>query len=380
MALGPDPARRRSPLRQVWVPRIAGLAFALVCAGAFGSALSAGCSGWDPTNPFERNSPQVDEALQFIDSGQFESAEDTLSRFLGTGLCADGGIALPEAARDKHSGVFDLGIVLFHIAEKYGRPFGEEETGEPGQEDPKASQRSLEIDCALIVVKAIAADPKVPVELRARARYLAGNLEFLRRRYEEAVEEYDQALTLVPGIEADASGDAIGRDAAWNRAIALRRIQDQKDAGPDADADSQPDSDGSDGDDGEADAPDAPDGDDAADGDDGDADSGDSGDDASDGDAGPNPPDAGKDGGSDAGDGGPDDAGKDAGDGGKPDDKNQDQEPQPDPDKPPEPATPTPQRGQDDRILEELEEAPSYQEEEAKKRAAGRRRGRMEDK
>lgn len=364
---------RPSTFRKVWLPRLAGLAFTAVCAGALGSALSAGCSGWDPSKPFERNSPEVDEALNYIDSGAFESAEETLARYLGTGMCADGGIALPDSARDKFNGTFDLGLVLFHLAEKYGRPFGEEETGEPGVEDPNAAKRNVEIDCALIIVKAIAADPKVPVELRARARYLAGNLEFLRKRYEEAVKEYDEALTLVPGIPDDASGDGIGRDAAWNRAIALRRIQDQKDAGQDADA--EPDA----GDDADSDAPDSPDSDDAPDSNDGDADSGDGGDDA-DADSGSDPNDGGDDGGPDGGDGG-DDAGQDGGDGG-PNDKPQDQpQPQdPDPNTPPEPATPTPQRGQDDRILEELEAAPSYQEEEAKKRAAGRRRGRMEDK
>ena len=51
-----------------------------------------------------------------------------------------------------------------------------------------------------LVVRAIAADPEVPAELRARARYLAGNLEFLRKKYEDAVKEYDQALALVPGL------------------------------------------------------------------------------------------------------------------------------------------------------------------------------------
>ena len=55
--------------------------------------------------------------------------------------------------------------------------------------------------------------------------------EFLRAKYEEAVKEYDLALTLVPGLFEEAGGDGIGRDAAWNRAIALRRIEEQKDAG-----------------------------------------------------------------------------------------------------------------------------------------------------
>ncbi len=68
--------------------------------------------------------------------------------------------------------------------------------------------------------------------LRARARYLEGNLEFLDGEYEDAVQAYDRALLLAPG-SVDA-GDSIGRDAAWNRAIALRRIEDKKDAGQDA--------------------------------------------------------------------------------------------------------------------------------------------------
>jgi len=358
-------------VRRVWVARVAGLLFTVACAGAMGSALSAGCNGWTPLQPFERNSPDVDEALEFIDSGQFESAEQVLTRYLGTGACEKGNIGLPDTVRDKYNGSFDLGLVLFHLAEKFGRPFGEEETGEAPSDDPQAQRRTQEIDCALIIVKAIAADPKVPVELRARARYLAGNLEFLRRKYEEAVEEYDEALALVPGIAEDAGGDGIGRDVAWNRAIALRRIQDQKDAGNDAAQDSDaPDSD-------DGDAPDSPDADDASDGDSGDAnDGGDAGDDASDGDAGDNQPDSGEDGGKDAGDGGAEDAGGDAG---GPEDKKE--EPTPGD---PEPATPKDPHAQqqtpDDRILDRLEEAPSYQEEEAKKRAAGRRRTRMEDK
>lgn len=366
-------ARGRSRLspRGVWATRVAGLLFALTCTGAMASALSAGCNGWSPSRPFERNSPEVDEALDFIDSGQFESAEQALTRYLDTGACEKGNIGLPDKVRDRYHGSFDLGLVLFHLAEKFGRPFGEEDTGEAPSDDPQSQRRSLEIDCALIITKAIAADPKVPAELRARARYLAGNLEFLRRKYEEAVEEYDQALALVPGIPDDAGGDGIGRDAAWNRAIALRRIQDQKDAGDD----SAQDSDAPDSDDG--DAPDSPDADDASDGDSGDdASDGDSGNDAADGDGGNAQPDSGGDAGQDAGDAGEPDAG---GDSGGPDDPKD--EPQPGDPEPAQPKDPhAQQQSPDDRILDRFEEAPSYQEEEAKKRAAGRRRGKMEDK
>lgn len=341
--------------------------------GAASWAVS-GCSGWDPRNPFERNAPEVDEAISALDAGKPESAEQILERYLGTGACGDAGLQLPDTIRKKSSGSFDLGLTLFSLAERYGRRFGEEELGDGGDE-PQAELRGAEIDCALIIVKAIASDASVPLDLRARARYLAGNLEFLRKKYEEAVKYYDQALELIPGLLVEAGGDGIGRDAAWNRAIALRRIEDKKDAEPpdaepdasppDASPDSPDSSDGNDGDDGN----DGNDGDDGSDAPDS-ADGNDSGDDGG---------DAGGDAGADAGgDGGKGDAGADGGgdagsDGGK-GDAGPSEQPKPDPKQ--QHASPQ----QDDRMLDQLEEAPTYQEQEAKARA-GVRRGRvMEDK
>lgn len=339
----------------------------MLAAAGCGAALSVvafiGCSGWDPSRPFERNAPTVDEAVEDIDAGKHQEAEALLEQYLGTGPCsADGGMAIPDAVRQKHNGSFDLGLTLFYLGERFGRRFGDEEQGDGGAaEEELAAKRSLEIDCALAVVHAIAQDPKVPAELRARARYLAGNLEFLRRKYEQAVKEYDQALALVPGIPEDAGGDGIGRDAAWNRAIALRRQQEQQDAGTDA-----PDaSDAPDGDDGSdaADASDANDANDAADSSDGN----DSGPDASDG-------GDGGDGGD--GDGGQQDGGGDAGKDGGADGGQQDGGAQPQPQQP-QPASPQ----QDERMLDLLEQSPSYQEQEAKKRAHMRRgRPAMEDK
>ncbi|MFO0757301.1 MAG: tetratricopeptide repeat protein [Byssovorax sp.] len=338
--------------------------------GAASSAVS-GCSGWDPRHPFERNAPEVDEAIGDLDGGKPESAEAILEKYLGTGMCSDGGLGLPDSVRKKPNASFDLGLTLFALGERFGHRFGDEDLSDAG-DDPQAAARSAEIDCALIVVKAIASDPSVPIDLRARARYLAGNLEFLRKKYEEAVKHYDQALELIPGLSPEAGGDGIGRDAAWNRAIALRRIEDQKDASPpDAEPDAQPDA--------PPDAsPDSPDGDDGNDGNDGDdGNDGNDGSDAPDSaDAPPDSSDGGEDGGKDdAGeDGGKGDAGSDGGtDGGKSDggaDGGPSQQPQPQPQQP----------QQDERILDQLEEAPTYQEQEAKARA-GVRRGRvMEDK
>src|SRR5207237_3036747 len=83
-----------------------------------------------------------------------------------------------------------------------------------------------------------------------------GNLSFLDGEYEQAVRAYDQALAIAPG-QVDA-GDPVARDAAWNRAIALERIEDKKDAGSDASNDASGDSGGGDsGQDGGKSSPDA---------------------------------------------------------------------------------------------------------------------------
>ncbi len=330
--------------------------FALACLGGAAFSATAGCSGWDPTSPFERNAPEVDRAISELDAGQLESAEQALETYLGTGACSDAGIGLPDTVRQKPNGSFDLGLALFYLAERFGQRFGDEELADGGGDEERLAElRSVEVECALTLVKAIGADPSVPADLRARARYLAGNLEFLRRRYEEAVKYYDQALAIIPGLHEEAGGDGIGRDAAWNRAIALRRIEDRKDAGPDSPPDAPPDS-----------PPDAPpDAEDASDGNSGD--------------------DGGQDGGDDAGqDGGGDDGGQDGGDdagqdGGGDDAGPQDQGPDVGGQPPPAREEPVEAR-QDERTLDQLEEAPTYQEEEAKNRA-GTRRGRgMEDK
>jgi hypothetical protein len=316
--------------------------------------LATGCSGWSPTEPFTRNSPEVDRAIGHLDAGDFPSAEQVLADYLGTGRCGDAGLGLPPKVRERPSGSFDLGLTLFYLAEKYGRRFGEEEVADAGPGQPeKQAERALEIECALIVAQAIANDPDAPIELRARAFYLAGNLEFMRQAYEEAVANYDKALQLVPGVPEEAGSDGIGRDAAWNRAIALRRLAAEDagppDAGPDAPPDAPPDAQPDSGDDG---------------GDDG------------------GEPDAGQDGGDDGGqpdagnDGGPDDAGPDGGeDGGKQDDGGKPDQP----DQPEDQAEPRPPERS--RMLEDLRDAPTYQEEQAKQEALRQRRRRdMEDK
>jgi hypothetical protein len=325
---------------------------AVMIGGAVAGLLAWGCSGWDPRSPFERNAPAVEQAMRDIDAGNLASAEEALEAYLGTGVCADGGIALPPSVHEKTSGTFDLGLTLFYLAERFGHRFGDDDPDGGQGDELLAQQRGSDIDCALLLVKAIAGDVKVPLELRARAHYLAANLEFLRSKYEDAVKEYDLALGLVPGLYEEAGGDRIGRDSAWNRAIAMRRIEEQKDAGNDA-------SDGSDGADGSDGSDASPDG---GDGGDSGPDSGDAGGDGGDGDGGADK-DAGQDGGQDAG--------KDGGD-------NDAAAPQPPPSAKQDQPSPPPQ--QDERMLDKLEEAPTYQEQEARTRASLRRGKQMEDK
>ncbi|WP_437276239.1 tetratricopeptide repeat protein [Sorangium sp. So ce375] len=355
--------RKRVDLAGFFARRGRWIAIGLAAACLTGAAFSAatGCSGWDPTSPFERNAPAVDQAIRDLDAGNLESAEQALESYLGTGPCSDAGIGLPDSVRQKPNGSFDLGLTLFHLAERYGHRFGDEELADGGPEqEQNDALRGIEIDCAQILLKAIGADPSVPADLRARARYLSGNLEFLRQKYEDAVTYYDQALAIIPGILEEAGGDGVGRDAAWNRAIALRRIEDQKDAAPpDAEPDAPPDA--------EPDAP--PDAEPDAGDDGGDQDAGDDGGDQDAGD-----------------DGGDQDAGNDGGDQDQsPDAGPQDQAPDAGSPEQPEPPREQPQQQpqtgrQDDRILDQLEEAPTYQEQEAKNKA-GMRRGRgMEDK
>jgi Ca-activated chloride channel family protein len=290
--------------------------------------------GWDPSRPFDRDSPVVKEAVGDLDGGDAGSAAEKLEEYLSTGACKEGSIGVPDLLKRRPDGTFDLALSLFRIGEHFGRRFGQEEVDGGGDEQTK-SRRHEQVECARRIVEAIADDESVPVELRARARYLAGNLAFLDGAYEEAVRAYDRALTLVPGVTD--GGDAIGRDAAWNRAIALRRIEDEKDAGKDSGPDAN-----------DASSPDASQ-----------PDAGDAGRDAahdSGGDSGDNTGhDAGNDGGQDAASPTPPDGGNEPPDAG---------------------AQPPPtSASEDERMLDQLENAHTLQQEEAKKGRKGTPRG-----
>jgi hypothetical protein len=307
---------------------------AFLAVSALGPACVLACSSWDPSKPFERDAPPVKTAIVVLDAGDASFAAATLEEYLSTGPCKEGSIGLPENVRRLPNGSFDLALALFKVGESFGQRFGDEGI-DAGVGDELHQKRAAQIACGLEITQNVASDVSAPTDLRAHARYLEGNLDFLGGDYEAAVRAYDESLGLVPGM-VDA-GDPVGRDAAWNRAIALRRIDDQKDSGSDA---SPPD--GSPGDSGKS-PPDSGGGDAAKPDGGGGSDSGS-----------PQQPDAGG-GGEDASP--PPPAPQDAG--------------------PP----PPPKETQDDRILDQFENAPTVQEEDAKRRAQTRRRVRgAEDK
>lgn len=306
----------------------------------FCGACFAFACGWDPHRPFDRNAPTVDEAIAAFDAGDARAASELLESYLSTGACSEGNIGTPEVLKKRTNGTIDLGLSLFAIAEAFGRRFGEEDL-DAGWGPEDRGQRGSRVACALRVVKAIAEDPQQSVEARARARYLEGNLDFLNAEYKDAVEAYDRSLALVPGREPPPDGSAksddalaaLGRDAAWNRAIALRRQRDQeKDSG----ADSGNNSEGGAGDSGGSDSG----------GNDGGGDGGGKNDQP--------------DGGGDSGNG---DAGQEGGQ--QPPPQQNDAGPPPPPQK----------ADQDERILDQLEHAPTLQQESAKRQGQVRVRG-----
>ncbi len=313
---------------------------------------------------FMRNAPEVDEAIEALSRGDAGAAQVHLAGYLGISPCSEGTLAT-AGGRDKPQAAFDLGLALFRIAERYGARFGED-LGASQDEAAQLARRSQEVGCALAVVEPLVSRRDLPVEMRAQAAYLLGNLEFLRREYEAAVQGYDQSLVLIPGVEGEPEESNLGRDAAHNRALALRRIEEnpppeRPDAGP------PPAGDAGGGSDGSEQPPDDSPSDQSSPDDDRDEDEGEQP---------PDDPD------------GNDDEQKDSqgkeppGDEPKQDpqqqsaDREQPRGSEQGAGQPPAPKPePGPSLSQDDRVLDQLERAPTVQQEAARARRVGVRRG-----
>ncbi len=332
----PPPTRRKRKRR-----RLAGSA--AVTSGLCLALLAiAGCSKGGGSL-FDRKAPAVESALAALEAGDAGAAAALLQDYLSTGKCENGSLGTPAPVNERPNASFDLGLALFQVAERYGQRFGEDpvllDGGLSPQDQQLQTKRGAEVDCALTLVRLIAADNARAAEFRARALYLAGNLEFLRGDYKSAIKSYDAALKLLPGVAPDA-GDPLGNDAAHNRAIALRKAQEEDEKKPDA---GPPDS-------GPPDSGPPPDG----------------GEPSPDGGQQP-PPDAGGDDRPDAGPQSSPDAGSTPPDAGGPE---------------PEAKPPESSKNQDEAILDQLEQTPTVQQEQAKNQALKGRRARtgMEDK
>ncbi len=241
--------------------------------------LFLGACSWDLGKIFDRDDPQVEHARQALEASAYggdadlTSARRDLEEVLEYRCEGDGG---RDLVIDRPFASLDLGLVIFRISELVGRRFGEEEMGPSTGEEAESvtAARAKELDCAHLLLLKLANDPTTTPAMRLRARYLLGNFEFLSQRYEQSIVEYDRVLVAHPARGIDPAGevgppsddDAVARDAAWNRAIALKRIHDKdagSDSGPDADADSgndgETDGDAGQDSDGETDAADASD-------------------------------------------------------------------------------------------------------------------------
>lgn len=222
----PEVSRKKETARKTAAAGAAGIALLVL--------LTPGCRD----SVFTRHSPTVDDALTSLDAGDPSKAASLLEAYLSTGECKGGELGTPDPVRTYSNASLDLGLALFRIAERFGAKFGDTGAVAGGTPQEPNEKRNAEVDCALRVVRVAGEAPGTTPELRGQASYLAGNLEFLRGNYEEAVAAYDATLKIFPALPSD-KGDTLGVKAAWNRAIALRLIEEKKK--PDSGKPEQPD-------------------------------------------------------------------------------------------------------------------------------------------
>lgn len=210
----PEPPRQRRARRTPSRLRSAAVLLALC---------GLGCEPFDAL--FERESPTVREAIQALEKNETDAAIQLLTDYLETGACEEGVIGAGERARSFGDAAFDLALAFAQAQDAQAK------SAQPGLGlDPSgagAAEHSA-IECALRLLGPLAENEGTPVELRARAHYLMGNLEMRREQFRAAVTAYERGLQFTPAETQDEEGDPLGRDLAFNRALALRRALEKE--------------------------------------------------------------------------------------------------------------------------------------------------------
>lgn len=248
--------------------------------GGLAALTAIGVGAW-AAGLVDRPPPPIRSAMHALGANQYPEAIAALERGAGLAPCTSGSYGAPG---DLAEPLLVVDLAQVHLARSLAADGGE--AGAYGLHPPTSKEGDLAARCARSAAQLVAKERDFPRPLRARAATLAGHAAFLLGDDEAAIASYDTALSLGDG------GREATEDAAWNRSLALKRLQSAKDPPPDG-GPRDPDGNG-DG------------GSDAGSGNDAGNDAGDGGNDAGDGGK-----DGGNDGGSDGGNAG--DAAADAG-------------------------------------------------------------------
>ena len=187
---------------------------------------------WDPSRPFDREAPPVKDAIAQLDAGDATAAARRSRSTCRPARARRGASACPTRCGGCRTGRSISGSRSFKVGESFGARFGDEEV-DAGLSDDVRQKRAAQIACALEIAQHVASDDDRAAR-SARARPIPRREPRFPR---QPTTKRPCARTTRPWRSRPACstrGDPVGRDAAWNRAIALRRIEDQKDAGNDA--------------------------------------------------------------------------------------------------------------------------------------------------
>jgi hypothetical protein len=183
--------------------RVLGALAALAVGGVVAWSL-----GW-----VDRPPPPIRSALHALSASQFPEAITALERGAGLGPCTSGSYGTPAD---------DLAEpLLVDLAQvQLTRSLAAEPVGAA---PPTSKEADLAARCARSAAQIIVKNRDFPRSLRARAAAIAGHAAFVLGDDEGAIASYDVVLSLGDG------GREATEDAAWNRSLALKRLQSAND-------------------------------------------------------------------------------------------------------------------------------------------------------